>query len=383
MGEVGAGSHRVVRARAVVLAILLTDVAWSVGLPLALVDHTVSWLSLFVLVVLIAFAVVEARVLYAAVTPWRADRDALAAASRGWTLVGLTAVAWWPLHTISSRDQSPWAWLAAFAVGTTVVVWPRGWVFVAFGATALAVLGAAAFDGSLLDATVVLAAGTLAVGGLTAAMVWLLQLLVAAEGARAAEAHLAVAEERLRMARELHDVLGSRLTAIALKADVAGALVEQEPQRAVSETRQIRAVATGTLHEARRAVRGHAGADLADQLKGARTVLESAGIRARFEVDPAPLAPEVAGLFGAAVREGVTNLLRHSEAQECLVSVRRTAVDVELVIANDQPHTPVGPAGLGMTGLVERAASVGARVHTHATTASFELRVAAPVEARS
>jgi two-component system, NarL family, sensor histidine kinase DesK len=199
----------------------------------------------------------------------------------------------------------------------------------------------------------------LAMGQVT---VWLLRLLVAAEAGREAEAGLAVSQERLRFARELHDVLGHRLGLIALQAEVAG-------------SKEIRDLATTTLREVRAAVHGYGTVDLAEQLETAQLVLGSAGIEAEVRADAVDLDPAASRLVAATVREAVTNLLRHSEARRVSLHLTETAGTVTLVIMNDGVSTAAPSTGLGLAGLAERAAQVGARLRTGLVGDRFEVRL--------
>ena len=207
--------------------------------------------------------------------------------------------------------------------------------------------------------TLGLAAVVIAMGQVT---VWLLRLLVAAEAGREAEAGLAVSQERLRFARELHDVLGHRLGLIALQAEVAG-------------SKEIRDLATTTLREVRAAVHGYGTVDLAEQLETAQLVLGSAGIEAEVRADAVDLDPAASQLVAATVREAVTNLLRHSEARQVSLHLTETAGTVTLVIMNDGVLTAASSPGLGLAGLAERAAQAGARLRTGPVGDRFEVRL--------
>jgi two-component system, NarL family, sensor histidine kinase DesK len=138
---------------------------------------------------------------------------------------------------------------------------------------------------------------------------------------------------RLRVSRELRDVLGHRFGIIALKAELAGGLAATQPKRAAAESAEIRSIASSTLAEARRAVHGDTVADLASQLSSTELVLRSAGIDTTIDVDCARLPAIASQLLAAVVREAVTNLVRHADARN--VSSTSGGPSATLVITND------------------------------------------------
>jgi two-component system, NarL family, sensor histidine kinase DesK len=365
--------ERVERARLVVLAILLTNVPWVVGLPVlgTRAPTGPAVLLLWVLVAVLAVALV--LVLWAAVTPWLQPR------TRGWLMAGLVAatLAWWPVaFAWALPGAQPWAWVAGFAVGVAPLVlrWPAA---LGVGAllTAAAGAGALVFDEPVvryLAITLGLAAVTVLMGQV---VVWMLRLLVAAEAGREAEAGLAVSQERLRFARELHDVLGHRLGVIALKAELAGELVDTDPERVRVETADIRGLASTTLREVRAAVHGYGTIDLSEQLRAARLVLTSAGVDTELTVDELGLGPAESQLVAAVVREAVTNILRHSDAQHVSIDLTRRAEAATLVIMNDRPRPGSGAPGMGLSGLADRCAPLGARLRSGPVGDGYQVRV--------
>ena len=128
---------------------------------------------------------------------------------------------------------------------------------------------------------------------------WLLQVVTELDQARSAQAALAVAEERLRFSRDVHDVLGRRLSTIAVQSELAATLAERGDERAGARMLEVRAVAHEALREARELARGYRAIDLDQELEGARSLLRSAGIEVRLAVDGVPAAwQEAAGLGG-------------------------------------------------------------------------------------
>jgi two-component system sensor histidine kinase DesK len=199
--------------------------------------------------------------------------------------------------------------------------------------------------------------------------------------AREELALLAVSEERLRIARDLHDLLGHSLSVIALKSELAGRLLERDPTRAAQEIEEIQTVTRQALSEVREAVQGYRTQGLADALDGARSALRAAGIECELDQPPAELPAEVEAVLAWAVREGATNVVRHSGAQRCSIRVRaegaRAAVEVEDNGRRDQPRVD---SGSGLTGLAERAQGVHGTLEAGTRPeGGFRLRLSVPL----
>ncbi len=135
--------------------------------------------------------------------------------------------------------------------------------------------------------------------------------------AREENARLAVSEERLRFARDLHDLLGHSLSLIALKSELAGRLIDVDPARARSEVHDIEQVTRDALREVREAVSGYRQPALDAELNGAQAALRAAGIECTIARHVDHLPSTIEATLGWTVREGVTNVIRHSAAQRC------------------------------------------------------------------
>jgi len=221
---------------------------------------------------------------------------------------------------------------------------------------------------------------------LTAVIIWsIVQIFDRnAQLARANErlAELAVAEERARFARDLHDLLGHSLTLLAMKAELAGRLVTLQPDRAQQEIAEVERLARDALGDVRAAVSGYRRAGLAVELSSARAVLDAAGIRAELPTAVDDVPGERRELLGWAVREGVTNVVRHSRATRCRIILDRDGVEIldDGRGADPMPSPGEGdPAwvlGSGLRGLRERAEACGASVVVdEAPDGGFRLRV--------
>jgi two-component system sensor histidine kinase DesK len=200
--------------------------------------------------------------------------------------------------------------------------------------------------------------------------------------ARAELARMAVAEERERFARDLHDLLGHSMSVIALKAELAGRLLPDRAAEAAREIAELEDVARGALSEVREAVSGYRRPTLDGELAGARMALSAAGIEAEVIRAPAVLDPAVEGVLAWAVREGATNVIRHSGARHCTLRISSdpAGAGVEVVDDGVGPGRVNGDAGHGLEGLSERARTLNGRLETGAGPAGgYRLAVTVPV----
>ncbi|MEW2494575.1 histidine kinase [Streptomyces nodosus] len=250
--------------------------------------------------------------------------------------------------------------------------------------------------------TVVLGTASLG-GGLLMAFssrfsVWLLAVVLELESARVTQARLAVAEERLRIGRDLHDVMGRNLTVIALKGELAVQLARRGSPAAVAQMVEVQRIARDSHREIREVVRGYRVADLHAELIGAGEVLRAAGIDCGIEDGCVDVLPEAtAAQLGWVIREGTTNVLRHADADRCTIRLRQVAATGgrvwELVMENDGARPgqgagqdgsgPAGPAvreGSGLAGLRERLAGQGGVIRAERQPRGvFRLTVRIPV----
>jgi two-component system sensor histidine kinase DesK len=205
-----------------------------------------------------------------------------------------------------------------------------------------------------------LAAVAIAVTRLT---LWMLGTVWELDAARQAQASLAVAEERLRFSRDLHDVVGRSLSAIALKSELAVALSRRGRAQATDEMIEVHRIAHESLAELRAVVGGYRSADLGTELAGARALLTSAGIACDVVGDGTGLPLPVQATLAWAVREAATNVLRHSDARTCTIAVHHDDAGSTVVVDNDGAHTLPGPRpGTGLVGVAERVAELGGTV---------------------
>ncbi|MFJ3724744.1 sensor histidine kinase [Streptomyces sp. NPDC090045] len=232
---------------------------------------------------------------------------------------------------------------------------------VAAAGTSLAALALGLPGGEVLGYLIGVLVGSLFLCFTSGFSAWLLNTVYELDRSREVQARLAVAEERLRFGRDLHDVMGRNLAVIALKSELAVQLARRERPEAVEQMIEVQRIAQESQREVRDVVRGYREADLAVELEGARGVLSAAGMDCRVDFRPGRELPsEVQSALGWVVREATTNVLRHGDAHRCLI--RLTAPEtgsVTLVVENDgAPDAPAGPPGSGLAGLRERLAAL-------------------------
>jgi two-component system sensor histidine kinase DesK len=194
--------------------------------------------------------------------------------------------------------------------------------------------------------------------------------------ARSEVARLAAEAERTRIARDLHDLLGHSLTTITVKAGLAARVIERDPQRAATEIAQVEDLARQALTDVRAAVSGYRDVTLGNELAAAREVLRAAGISADLPGAIDSVGASESELFAWAVREAVTNVVRHSRASKCEVRLSEHAIEIV-----DNGVGSVAAAGNGLTGLRERVDDAGGRltVEPNSALGGFRLRVEARV----
>lgn len=198
--------------------------------------------------------------------------------------------------------------------------------------------------------------------------------------ARTTIAEALLSMERLRFARDVHDLLGSRLSIIVVRCEIVRRLQTADPARVPKELRSLLDLARTALAECSGMVHGAHGVTFEGGLATARDVFAvgTTTLRTRVEL-PRALTKAEDGTLAAVVREGVANVLRHSDARECSITMARDGNDIELSIENDSAH-PVGPSsGSGLFNLTQRMASVGGSFHSERDGDRFRIRARLPM----
>ncbi len=263
----------------------------------------------------------------------------------GWFGHGMNSL--YPLTAIAAAVVLPWnrpAW-------PVVVIVP-----LAFAGSILAWLRGAAPG----DAFTVWY-GTLTSGSIIATILRLFASIRELRETREELAKVAVSEERLRFARDLHDLLGHTLSVMVIKAQAVRKLIPRDGAVAAEQAADIEAIGRDALRQVRLAVTGYRGRGLDAELDGARTALRDAGIELAVRQKGTPLPGEAEALLGWAVREGVTNVIRHSGAGHCEISVAGTDGTAVLSVRDDG-RGGSADKGNGLNGLTERVSGADGRL---------------------
>lgn len=370
------------RARLVILVSLATTAWCSLVMPgIGLVREPAAGWRVAGAVGIVAVTVAQSGVLYAVVTPWLTDatrrrwRSALAAtAVLSVALVGPVATGEW----------ATWAWLGASLIGTLPLVLRRTTALAAAAATLAAGVAVSLLAGAPVWEYALITGGVGAsIALVNLLQVWFWGLLLAARQGYAAQARLAAAEERLRFARDVHDLLGHNLSVIAWKAELAARLAATDPARAGAEAAAVRGLAAAALAELREVVHGYQAVDLTAQAAAIADVLRASGVRCTLTGPPGDLPARVATLLVPVLREATTNVLRHSRATWCTIEIGRPEPtdrqEVRMVVRNDG----AGPAvpdrhSTGLANLTGRLGEAGGSVRTERGRGTFTLTATLP-----
>jgi len=320
------------------------------------------------------FFVAQSVAVWIAVTPWASAR------TRRAVLVGFVVTAVLSVvlvAPVASGRWATWAWVGAAVVGTTPLLWrPRTAALVSALTVAASAAVALVHSASVPEHLVITAAIGASIAAVNWAPVWLWELLVHAEQGRAAQARLVATEERLRFARDVHDLLGHDLTVIALKAELAARTAESDPAGAAREAGEVRRLAASSLDRVRATVAGYRAVDLPAEVDAVAELLRASGVRCEVQFD-AGLADPTAAVseqLSAVLREATTNVLRHSRAGWCRIGLSGGADGVELTVANDgADDADPDPRSFGLRGLAERLAETGGSLRTRASDGVFTL----------
>ncbi|MGP9017713.1 sensor histidine kinase [Streptomyces sp. BR1] len=286
-----------------------------------------------------------------------------------WTLGAQAVLTFVPLLFF----KLTWGGMGGFLAGSCLLVVAAPLCWLMFAAIALGTAGTAAALGSSWIDTSYLAVSTVLTGLIVYGMTRLSNLVSELHRARQELADLAVSEERLRIARDLHDLLGFGLSAITLKSELTLRLVQQRPERAREELGAILQISRQALADVRAVASGYRAMSVNAEAASAEEVLAAAEIDARIDLDLGPVSREAGTVLAVVIREGVTNILRHSKAQHCVIEAHCVGAgnggegaSVRITVANDGVSQD-GPGsgrdgGSGLGNLRVRAAQLGGRL---------------------
>ncbi|WP_010204114.1 sensor histidine kinase [Salinibacterium sp. PAMC 21357] len=215
---------------------------------------------------------------------------------------------------------------------------------------------------------------------------WWWDVVVTLDRLRTSAAALAVAEERLRFASDLHDIQGHHLQVIALKSELAERMLAIDPEAAREHIHETRMIAKQAMEETRSLVAGYREVELGNELENAREVLTAAGAACELRVGELPAHADARRVLGLVVREATTNILRHSEATQVSIHLDATDTESTLAISNDAVQSGVsssGTPGSGLAGLRDRVAALEGELVAAVDPSGerFELSVRIPARA--
>ncbi|HIT75338.1 MAG TPA: hypothetical protein IAA98_07125 [Candidatus Avipropionibacterium avicola] len=292
------------------------------------------------------------------------------------------AEGWWPV-----------------AIGCVVLVQVGAWVMVLRLWQAALVAGAATVVAMVAAVTVLgwTEQGGMWVGGLLVAVpilvlswwfsAWHLRVLHELREARDLAARAAVSDERARISRDLHDVFGQTLAAIAVKSELAAELASRGGgEAAAEEMREVHRIADRAGAKVREVVRGASRVDLTGEIDGARSLLSAAQVDCRVSGDET--VPAGTDVLAWVLRESVTNILRHSGATRAEIELTTTPTEVRLRVANDgvpetTPDDPLAASSGGLAAMVERVGAVGGSISVNNEAGWFAVEAQVPVPAET
>jgi two-component system, NarL family, sensor histidine kinase DesK len=296
--------------------------------------------------------------------------------------------------------------LAPFLAGSVLLLVPGWWRWPGYAAVLVSwpalyatvtLIGITASDRNALT-TLYEAGGIAAIGLLVAGLSWLAGLAGELETLRDELAGMAAEAERLRVARDVHDLLGLGLSAIALKADLIGKLIGRDDRRAAAEIEELSRVCAAARTDARLVTGDGRRLSLAGEADAARQILAVAGVRVQVSLPTGPLPAAADEVLAPVLREAVTNILRHSAATSAAIQATAAAGAIELAVINDGAagdsspagHGAAGPAGdgdgqaaglgTGLANLTARVAAAGGAMTYRRLDGRFELTARIPLD---
>jgi len=299
-----------------------------------------------------------------------------------------------------------WVSVPGLLIGSALLVLPpaAGWLFFALNIAAYAEIQR--ISGADITSTVFYTAATVLTGLAVFGLLWLVRLVTELDNTRRRLAEMALAEERLRFARDLHDLLGMSLSAIALKSELTARVLPLDRDRAAEELAEVLGLTRQALSDVRSVASGYRELSLDSESRTAKSVLAAADVRVRMEMLSDELPTPVRTVLAVVLREGVTNVLRHSKVECCEIAMHRTDGGISLDIVNDgvernghgtfpnsrtgDPEEPVVPApltvprdsspGSGIGNLSHRVADLGGELTAGVEPdGRFRLRAVVPV----
>ncbi|CAL9593332.1 hypothetical protein SUDANB105_05268 [Streptomyces sp. enrichment culture] len=256
-----------------------------------------------------------------------------------------------------------WGSMAGPLAGSILLLFPGRIAWLCYSAMPLVILGWSLAEGLSARDTGYYTISTALTGLVIYGLTRLTELVREVHETRAEMARMAVTQERLRFARDLHDLLGYSLSAITLKSELIHRLVPVNPERARDEVASVLGVARQALADVRLVASGYRDMSLEAEAESVAEVMAAADVDVRLDIRCGRLHPLVDTVLATALREGVTNILRHSKVQSCTIEVQTVGETVRLDLVNDGVTTGNRAAspdrGSGLGNLHTRLAAIG------------------------
>jgi two-component system sensor histidine kinase DesK len=238
------------------------------------------------------------------------------------------------------------------------------------------------FGGTVAD-LLYTSVSTVTAGLVVYGMSRLITLITEVQASRAERTRMAVLRERLRFARDLHDLLGYSLSAITLKVELTHRLMERSPKEASDQLLELLEISRLAVSDTRTVASGYRELSLEEECRSVGSVLAAADISLRVDCDDLHDLPVgVSTVLATVLREGVTNLLRHSKAKHCVVVIRTDPDQASIEVVNDGPQREAGKRESydgGLHNLSVRAAEIGGAVSVARAPDEFRLRAEVPM----
>ncbi|MEU1513074.1 histidine kinase [Streptomyces sp. NPDC005811] len=265
------------------------------------------------------------------------------------TLVAQALLTYLPLLVFRTQ----WGSMAGFLAGSLLLLLPPRQAWLLYGVVGASMLAPPLLVGLPMVETFYYVQSTLLTGLVIFGLTRLADLIRVLHETRGELTRVAVTQERLRFARDLHDLLGYSLSAITLKGELIHRLLPAHPARAKSEVEDVLTMSRQSLADVRSVASGYRDMSLEEEIGSAQSVLSAADVRVAARVRIGQLERELETVFATVLREAVTNVLRHSRATYCEITAERTAGQVRLIIVNDgatkgyRDPSPHSGSGLG------------------------------------
>ena len=299
---------------------------------------------------------------------------------RAMTLLAQAVVTYLPILALGKE----WGAMAGFLAGSVLLLLPKWYGWPLFGLIIASMIVEPTLSGMSVAYVAYLTVATLDTGLVIFGLSRLMATIRQVRAARGELAQLAVIRERMRFARDLHDLLGYSLSAVTLKAELVKRLVGESPERARDELSELIDVARQALADVRVVSSGYRNMSLSKEADSVASLLVAVGIDTTIDISCSGLDESIDTVLATVLREGVTNLLRHSGARLCSIKASQNDATVRLEITNDGVlHLGrLSRSGGGLENLSTRLEAIGGEL-TATTTRDGWFTVAAETPIRA